>query len=89
MGVMTLLKYHFEIIKTTPLKGHKIQGTKDYETKVTIEKDDKLIFDEVVMVRKNKEGIFPDMTLANKKITAASTRRELAEKLKEYFKRAK
>ncbi len=84
-----MLKYHFEIIKTTPLKGHKLQGTKDYETKVTIEKDDKLIFDEVVMVRKTKEGVFPDLTLAHKKIAAASTRRELTEKLKEYFKRIK
>jgi len=84
-----LLTYHFEIIKTTPLKGHKIEGTKDYETKVRIEKDDKLIFDEVITIRKNKEGVFPDLTLANKKIAAASTRRELGEKLKEYFKRIK
>jgi len=86
---MILLKYHFEIIKSTPLKGHKIEGTKDYQTKVTIEKDDKLLFDEVIMVRKNKEGVFPDLTLAGKKIAAASTRRELEEKLKEYFKRLK
>jgi hypothetical protein len=84
-----LLNYHFEIIKTTPLKGHKIEGTKDYETKVKIEKDEKIIFDEVIVVRKNKEGVFPDLTLANKKIAATSTRRELAEKLKEYFKRQK
>jgi len=84
-----LLTYHFEIIKATPLKGHKIQGTKDYETKVTITKNEKLIFDEVITIRKNKEGVFPDLTLAGKKIAAASTRRELEEKLKEYFKRIK
>ena len=66
-----MLTYHFEIIKTTPLKGHKIEGAKDYQTKVTIQKDDKLIFDEVITIRKNKEGVFPDMTLANKKIAAA------------------
>lgn len=62
-----MLKYHFEIINATPLKGHKLRGTKDYETKVTIEKDGKLIFDEIIMVRKNKEGVYPDLTLANKK----------------------
>ncbi len=84
-----MLRYHFEIVKTTPLKGHKIAGSKDYQTKVTIEKDDKLIFDEVITVRKNKVGVFPDLTLAGKKIPAASTRRELEEKLKEYFKKIK
>jgi len=84
-----LLKYHFEITNATPLKGHKLRGTKDYETKVTIEKDGKLIFDEIIMVRKNKEGVYPDLTLANKKIAAVSTRRELADKIKEYFKRIK
>jgi len=84
-----LLNYHFEIVKTTPLKGHKIEGTKDYETRVKIEKDEKTIFDEIVVVRKNKEGVFPDLALVNKKIAAASTRRELTEKLKEYFKRQK
>jgi hypothetical protein len=89
LGGVFVLKYNFEILKTTPLKGHKLQGTKDYETQVTIEKDDKLIFDEVVQVRKNKEGVFPDLSMANKRIAAASVRRELAEKLKEYFKRMK
>lgn len=84
-----MLNYHFEIVKTTPLKGHKIQGTKDYETRVKVEKDEKIIFEGVIMVRKNKEGVFPDLDLVNKKIAATSTRRELAEKIKEYFKHLK
>ena len=84
-----MLNYHFEIVKTIPLKGHKIEGSKDYETRVKIEKDGKTIFDEVIVVRKNNEGVFPDLALINKKIAAASTRRELIEKIKEYFKHQK
>jgi ribosomal protein L21 len=84
-----LLNYYFEIVKATPLKGHKIEGAKDYATKVRVEKDEKILFDEVIVVRKNKEGVFPDLDMINKKIAAASTRRELTEKIKEYFKHQK
>lgn len=84
-----MLKYHFEIIKSTPLKGQKIAGSKDFDTQVRIEKDGKTIFDELVVVRKNKEGVFPDMDPIRNKIAAASIRKELVEKIKEYFKRVK
>ncbi len=84
-----MLNYHFEIVKTTPLKGHKIEGSKDYDTQIRIEKDGKVIFDEIVVVRKNKEGVFPDLDPIRNKIAAASVRKELVEKIKEYFKRVK
>ena len=84
-----MLNYHFEIVKATPLKGHKLEGAKDYATKVRVEKDQKIIFDEVIVVRKNKEGVFPDLDLINKKIAASSTRRELTEKIKEFYKHQK
>lgn len=84
-----MLKYHFDIIKATPLKGHKLQKTKDYETKVTIEKDGQLIFDEVIMVRKNIKGVFPELTEVNKKIASVAIRKELTDRLKEYFKKIK
>ena len=83
-----MLNYKFEIINSSVLKGHKISGTKDYETRVTVEKDDKIIFNELIKVRKNKEGVFPDMDPI-RKIPAASTRKELTEKIKEYFKHIK
>lgn len=83
-----MLKYKFEIISSSSLKGHKITGSKDYETRVTVEKDDKIIFNEIIKVRKNKEGVFPDMDPI-RKISVASTRKELTDKLKEYFKRVK
>lgn len=84
-----MLNYKFEIINSATLKGHKIAGSKDYETRVTVEKDDKVIFNEIIKVRKNKEGVFPDMDPIRNKISAASTRKELVEKIKEYFKRIK
>lgn len=83
-----MLTYKFEIINSIPLKGKKIAGSKDYETRVTVEKDDKVIFNEIIKVRKNKEGVFPDLD-AIRKISAASIRKELVEKIKEYFKRVK
>lgn len=84
-----MLKYHFEIIRSAPVKGRKITGSKDYDTQVTIEKDGKIIFDEMIVVRKNKEGVFPEMDPIRNKIAAASIRKELVEKLKEYFKKIK
>lgn len=84
-----MLNYKFEINNTIPLKGHKIEGSKDYETRVIIAKDDKIIFNEIIKVRKNKEGVFPDLEIIRKKISAASTRKELVEKIKEYFKHLK
>ncbi len=84
-----MLNYHFEIIKSTPLKGQKIAGAKDYDTQVRIEKDGKIIFNELIIIRKNKEGVFPDLDLIRNKISAASVRKELVEKIKEYFKRVK
>jgi len=83
-----LLTYKFEILNSTPLKGMKIAGSKDYETRVTVEKDHKVIFNEIIKVRKNKEGVFPDLDPI-RKISAVSTRKELIEKIKEYFKRVK
>lgn len=84
-----MLNYKFEIINTIPLKGHKIEGSKDYETRATIEKDGKVIFNEIIKVRKNLEGVFPDQDLIRNKVAATSTRKELVEKIKEYFKHVK
>lgn len=84
-----MLSYKFEILHSSVLKSRKIAGTKDYETRVTIKKDEKPIFDEVIKVRKNKEGVFPDLDPIRDKIAAASTRKELVDKLKEYFKHVK
>ncbi|CFX83586.1 Uncharacterized [Syntrophomonas zehnderi OL-4] len=84
-----MLKYHFEIMRSTPVKGKKITGSKDYDTRVTIEKDGKIIFNEMIVVRKNKEGVFPEMDPIRNNIAAASIRKELVEKLKEYFKKVK
>lgn len=82
------MKVDFEVLKTTPLKGKKLEGAKDYETRIKVTKDDKLIFDEVLLVRKNKAGIFPDPD-AFKKIKTESVRREIISITKEHFKKVK
>ena len=82
------MKVDFEVLKTTPIKGKKLEGAKDYETRVKVTKDDKLIFEEVLLVRKNKAGIFPDPD-AFKKIKTESVRREIISIIKEHFKKVK
>lgn len=82
------MKVDFEVLKTTPIKGKKLEGAKDYETRVKVTKDDKLIFDDVLLVRKNKAGIFPDPD-AFKKIKTESVRREIISIIKEHFKKVK
>lgn len=83
------MNYHFEILKTIPIKGKKLEGAKDYETRVQVTKDDNsILFDEVILVRKNKAGIFPD-TDTFKKIKSEAARRELLHNIKEHFKKIK
>jgi len=82
------MKVDFEVLKATPVKGKRLEGAKDYETRIKVTKDDKLIFDEVILVRKNKAGIFPDPD-AFKKIKTESARREIINMIKEHFKKVK
>lgn len=83
------MNFHFEVLKTTPIKGKKLEGGKDYETRVKVLKDDNsVLFDEVILVRKNKAGIFPD-TDPIKKIKAEAVRKELIHSIKEHFKKVK
>lgn len=82
-----MLKFNFEILKTEVLKGHKIAGTKDYETKVVITRDEQVIFNDVLKVRKSKSGIFPETDIIKKKLSSASIRKELVDEIKEYFKK--
>lgn len=84
-----MINYSFEIVKSEPIKGHKIAKTKDYQLRVLVKKDDKTIFDEVVNVRKNVQGIFPETDLINKKIKAASAKKELLEQIKAFIKKAR
>ncbi|NLO21785.1 MAG: hypothetical protein GX119_07270 [Syntrophomonadaceae bacterium] len=84
-----MINYSFEIVKAEQIKGHKIAKTKDYQVKVLVKKDEKTIFDEVVNVRKNVQGIFPEMDLINKKIKAASTKKELLDQIKSFVKKAR
>ena len=84
-----MVSYSFEILKATQMKGHKIEKTKDYEVQVLVKKDEKTVFNEVVKVRKNVQGIFPETDLINKKIKSAAAKKELLEKLKAYIKKAR
>ncbi|MGI5921652.1 MAG: hypothetical protein ACOX6I_07955 [Syntrophomonadaceae bacterium] len=82
-----MTKYDFEILKTEVL--NKIAGTKDYDTRVIITKKDRVIFDDVLKVRKSKSGIFPETDVIKKKISSASIRKELVDEIKEYFKKVR
>ncbi|MEA1959881.1 MAG: hypothetical protein U9N81_01090 [Bacillota bacterium] len=84
-----MLNYHFEILQVHALKRHKLAGTRDYETKVVIHKDEKIVYDGTINVRRNKEGVFPDVDAINDKALTPSIRKELSKKLKEYIKKAK
>ncbi len=84
-----MAEYNFEILNATQMKGHKIEKTKDYEVRVLVKKDDKMVFNEVVKVRRNIQGIFPEMDLINKKIKSASAKKELVDKLKQFIKKAR
>ncbi len=81
--------YSFEILTATQMKGHKIEKTKDYEVKVVVKKDDKTLFNDVVKVRKNIQGVYPEIELINKKIKSASAKKELLDNLKQYIKKAR
>lgn len=83
-----MIKYDFEILQVKPLRGHKISGTRDYETRVKVDKDGDIIFDEIVNIRKNKEGVFPDVEAIDR-IKSTSVRKELTKRLKEYIKKAR
>ena len=84
-----MTEYRFEIIKSEPLKGQKLTGSKDYVTHVVVIRDGKTIMDENIRVRKNPAGIFPEQDVIRKKITAPSLQKELNEKLKTYIKKQK
>jgi len=81
--------YTFEIQSVTQMKGHKIEKTKDYEVKVLVKKDNKVLFKDVVKVRKNILGVYPEMDKINKKIKSASIKKELLGNLKEYVKKTR
>lgn len=82
------MKVDFEVLKTTPIKGKRLEGGKDYDTRIKVTKDDKIIFDDVVLVRKNKAGIFADPD-AFKKIKTESMRKEIINAIKQHFKKVK
>ncbi len=84
-----MVSYSFEILKAMQIKGHKIEKTKDYEVQVLVKKDEKTLFNDVVKVRKNVQGVYPETELINKKIKSAATKKELLEKLKAYIKKAR
>ena len=84
-----MLSYHFEVVNANPLKGHRLEGTKDYQTKVVIQKDDKPFYEGIISVRKNIEGVFPDVDAIKDKALSSTIRKELSKNLKEYFKKAR
>lgn len=84
-----MTKFEFEILKTEVLKGHKIAGTKDYDTRVIITKDNREIFNDVLKVRKSKSGIFPETDVIKKKISSVAIRKEMVDEIKEYFKKVR
>ncbi len=84
-----MVSYSFEILKATQIKGHKIEKTKDYEVQVVVKKDEKIVFNDVIKVRKNTQGVYPETELINKKVKSAAAKKELLEKLKAYIKKAR
>lgn len=82
-----MISYKFEVLEVKPLKGHKIEGSRDYRIKVLITKEEKVAFDGVIMVRKNLEGVFPDADAI--KAVPVSFRKEVTKELKEYVKKIK
>jgi hypothetical protein len=82
-----MIEYKFEIIKTEPLKGQKLAGSKDYITHVLVIRDGKTLMDENIRVRKNPAGVFPEQDIIRKKLSAPSMQKELMEKLKHYIKK--
>lgn len=81
--------YDFEILSVNQIKGHKIEKTKDYEVKVIVKKDDKELLNEVIRVRKNAIGVYPETEIINKKLKSSAMKKEVTEKLKEYVKKAR
>lgn len=84
-----MTEYRFEVIKTEPLKGQKLAGSKDYLTHVVVVRDGKTIMDENIRVRKNPAGVFPEQDIIRKKLSVPSLQKELNEKLKAYIKKQK
>lgn len=83
-----MIQYEFQILSITPLKGKKIEGTRDYQVQATVKKDGKVIFDGPVNVRRNTAGIFPE-EVQLKTIKSASVRKELIQELKAFVKKLK
>ena len=84
-----MTEYRFEIVKTEPLKGQKLAGSKDYTTHVLVIRDGKTLLDENIKVRKNPAGVFPEQDIIRKKLTTPSIQKELTEWLKNYIKKQK
>ena len=81
--------FKFGVEKVQPVKGHKLEGSKDYDVKVTIDQDKKIIFDGVIIVRKTKGGVFPDSTAINKLIKDSTIKKQLEAKIKQFIKEQK
>lgn len=84
-----MVEYLFEVVNVTPVKGQKLAGSKDYDTRVVVRRNGKMIFDQVIRVRKNRAGIFPDPEPIRKKIAAPALQKELTEKIKTFIKKQK
>lgn len=84
-----MVEYRFEVIKSEPVKGQKVAGSKDYLIHVLVRRDGKTLLDDQIMVRKNPAGVFPDQDIIRKKLTAPSLQKELNDKLKNYIKKHK
>lgn len=82
-----MVNYNFEVLEVKPLKGHKIEGSRDYRIKVLITKEEKVVFDGVIVVRKNLEGVFPDADTI--KAVPVSLRKDVTKEIKEYVKKIK
>lgn len=84
-----MIRYEFHIEGVEPLKGSKITGAKDYQTKVIVYRDETVIYEDTIKVRKNKEGIFPDPAALEDRRLSRSLRKDLSKNLKEYIKKAR
>lgn len=84
-----MAEFKFNVEKVQPVKGHKLEGTKDYDVKVTIDQNKKVVFDGVIIVRKTKGGVFPDLTAINKLIKDSAIKRQLEARIKQFVKEQK
>lgn len=84
-----MYKYEFEILNVKQLKGKRIEGTRDYDLKVTVSTANEVIFRETVRVRKTSNGVFPEEEIISKKIKSAALKKEIIQEIKAYIKKYK